>query len=638
VGDPVKSPVVALLAGFGLLLSAKTLAGQMPANSGLQTNTQYAGGMRAGSENLFMYAAVEVEVEGPDEAPVDGPIAVSLIRENGQVLMTAMAVKGKAKFDNVPKSVLTAQVVAPGFQTAKKGFDVSDRSEVKVKIGLQPMSDKEAAAADKGIAALSPKAQKDVGKALEALRVNKPADARNHLEAAQKEAPSSAEVEYLFGVYASQLNNPAQAQAYWMKALELDPRHLSTLLAVSQGLLQQRKAAEAMPYLARALDAEPLSWRAHGMMAQADLSQGHHDDAVKEAERAMELGHEPAASLAPVLAHALYESGEKERAIRTLQEYAAAHPTDQNASILLESMTKPAAAAAGSATEVTTSASSLPLPSNWLPPDVDENIPPVEAGAACSVDDVVEKAGKRIEEFVHDVDRFTATETMTHVSINKYGIASAPEKRKFDYLVSIQELRPGDLGVTEYRGSGTQAQFPDGIVTNGLPSLILIFHPFYAPDYEMTCEGLARANGRLAWQVHFRQRPDKPSEIKSYQIGMDGPSYAVSLKGRAWISADSYQIIRMETDIVGPMPQIRLLAEHTEIEYGPVSFHKDNVNLWLPQSVDVYFAWLGRQIHRRHSFNNYKLFAVEEKQQISAPKEAEPTPDAGTSSPAKPTT
>jgi hypothetical protein len=119
---------------------------------------------------------------------------------------------------------------------------------------------------------------------------------------------------------------------------------------------------------------------------------------------------------------------------------------------------------------------------------------------------------------------------------------------------------------------------------------------------------------------------------------LDGPSYAVGLKGRAWISADSYQIIRMETDIVGPMPQIRLIAEHTEIEYGPVNFHKDNVNLWLPHSVDVYFAWRGRQIHRRHSFNNYKLFAVEEKQQISAPKEAEPTPDAGTGSPPKPTT
>jgi hypothetical protein len=39
-----------------------------------------------------------------------------------------------------------------------------------------------------------------------------------------------------------------------------------------------------------------------------------------------------------------------------------------------------------------------------------------------------------------------------------------------------------------------------------------------------------------------------------------------SPKGRAWISADSYQIVRMETDLVMPVPQIQLSAEHNAIE------------------------------------------------------------------------
>ena len=103
---------------------------------------------------------------------------------------------------------------------------------------------------------------------------------------------------------------------------------------------------------------------------------------------------------------------------------------------------------------------------------------------------------------------------------------------------------------------------------------------------------------------------------------MHGPSYSVALKGRAWISADNYQILRMETDIVAPIPQIKLLAEHTAIEYGPVNFQQDNVTLWLPQSAEVYFAWAGKQMHRRHSFSNYLLFGVDEKQRIGAPKDA----------------
>ena len=255
----------------------------------------------------------------------------------------------------------------------------------------------------------------------------------------------------------------------------------------------------------------------------------------------------------------------------------------------------------------------------WLPPDVDEKVPAVEE-TACSVDEVVQRAEERILEFVRNVDRFTATESLTHHSINKRGQASVPIGRKFDYVVSIHEVRQGHLGVTEYRNGGLALnEFPGGIVTNGLPALVLIFHPYYAPSYEMTCEGLARSNGLLAWQVHFRQRPDKPNELKTYQSGIHGASYSVGLKGRAWISADSYQIVRMETDLVMPLPQIQLLAEHTAVEYGLVKFREGDANLWLPLSAEVYFAWRGQRVHRRHSFDHYMLFRVDDRQHINTP-------------------
>jgi hypothetical protein len=256
----------------------------------------------------------------------------------------------------------------------------------------------------------------------------------------------------------------------------------------------------------------------------------------------------------------------------------------------------------------------------WLPPDVDKEIPQVEIEESCPLDEILQNAEERILEFVRNVDRFTATESLTHQSINKHGQASAPVRRKFDYVVSIHEVRRGHLGVTEYRNGGLALdEFPSRIVTSGLPTLVLIFHPYYAPSYEMTCEGLARSNDQLAWQVHFRQRADKPNELKTYQSGIQGRSYPVGLKGRAWISADSYQIVKMETDLAAPAPQIRLLAEHTAVEYGPVKFREGDVNLWLPRSAEVYFVWRGQQVHRRHSFDQYMLFTVDDKQRINAP-------------------
>jgi tetratricopeptide (TPR) repeat protein len=582
---------------------------------------------------MLTRTSVEVDVYATDGTALASSTYVSLIKNDGKVFATSMAVSGKAHFADVPKSALTVQVVASGYDTATKKFEVLDRNEVKIRIDLRPMADKEAAIADRGLAALNPKAQKSVGKALENMRANKLAGAQSDLTAAQRFAPDSAEIEYLLGVCASKMNNSALAKTHWTRALGLNPSHLSTLVALSQNLLHERDTKQARTYLDRALSVEPSSWRVHMLVAQTDLLDRRNAEAVSEAERAIELGQDAADSVQPLLAHALFETGEKEKASQILQTYIKAHPKDENAAHLFERLNAPrtttisrngnAAKVEPWAIDVTeaNTDSAEPLPPNWLPPDIDEKIPPVESGTACVANEVVQKAGARLVNLIHDVDRFTATETLTHESINKFGIAMLPEKRKFDYVVSIQSPLSGPLSVSEYRnGGGIQPQFPEGIVTSGLPALVLVFHPYYATNYDMVCEGLARTRRGLAWQIHFRQQPDKTNGIKSYQFGMNGPSYQVRLRGRAWISAENYDIIRLESNIVAPVPQIRLLADHTVIEYGPVNFSQGNTTLWLPESAEVYFAWLGKRIHRRHEFSNYFLFGIDDQQQINAPK------------------
>jgi len=602
--------------------------GQVPSSSPTVTAGQ------AHLEDVDKQGDIDVFVKGPNGAPLDGSAVLTLTKLDGTYIDQKTAKNGYARFNGVRATEYRIQVLAPKYEASAKQLEVQERSLAKITIELTPLSAEEAASSV-GFYALAPRTQKDVGKALEELRTNKPNDARKHLEAAQKSAPNSAEIEYLFGVYSSQVKDQLQARAHWMKALELNPKHLSALLAVGQDLLQEKKAAEAMPYLTRASEAEPASWRAHALLAEGFVLQRQFDEAVKQAERAIQLGHEQAAIVQPILARALAARGERDEATKAMQSYVQAHPADTAASKDLETLkqtgdvSSDATAAASEMAAMNKDATSLPMATKWMPPDVDEKVPPVEAGASCAVDDVVSKAGQQLITLISDVDRFAATESLTHESIGRAGLASTPEKRKFNYVVSIQEVQHGFLNVEEYRNgtSGSTADFPDGVATNGLPALVLIFHPYNAVNFEMTCEGLARWNGGLAWQVHFKQRSDKPNTIKRYRIGADGPSYAVALKGRAWISADTYQIVRLESDLVSPVPQIRLVADHTAIEYGPVKFNKSNVNMWLPQSAEVYYDWKGRRTHRRHSFSNYMLFGVEDKQKISVPKIAEAPAD-----------
>jgi len=257
---------------------------------------------------------------------------------------------------------------------------------------------------------------------------------------------------------------------------------------------------------------------------------------------------------------------------------------------------------------------------SWLPPQVDETVPPVEPGSACNLEEVLQKAGQRIQEFVGNVERFTATESLVHETINKSGAVSGSEKRRYNYMVSIAEIQPEIFDVEEYRSGGSSlADAPGGMITKGLPALVLIFHPYQSGSFSMKCEGLANFNGQPAWQIYFRQRADRPNRIRSYKMGENGPSHPLALKGRAWFVADSYQIAGLQSDLIDPLADIRLTVDHASIEYGPVHFSSRGVDMWLPKTAELYSDPRGKRIHRRLSFSNYLLFAVDEKQKISAP-------------------
>jgi tetratricopeptide (TPR) repeat protein len=567
---------------------------------------------------------------------------LTLVTQAGEIYSQETTKNGTATFAGVIARTYTVMVVAPGFEQEVRPVDARGPHPT-LNIQLRAMSAEEASLSA-GLAALPPKAQKELGKVLAALHANKPADARIHLVSADKIAPNRAEVNYLFGQYSEQSKDLTTAKSYWSKTLELNPSYLLALLSLGEAYLQEDKASEALPYLKRAVEAGPTSWRAYVFLADAELRQGSTDDAIQHAERALELGHGQAENVQPFLAGALARRGEKDQAVALLHSYVKRHPADATVAKQLEKMQSastgngangPEGDIGGLADAAMMAAAARPELSNWLPPDIDEKVPAVEAGGSCKIEDVLRETGKRVEEFVGNVDRFTATEYLSHEAINKWGVAGPPEKLKFDYLVSVREVTPGSLDVSEYRSNGmnSRAEFPGGVETHGLPALVLIFHPYNAVNFEMTCEGLTRWNGGWAWQVHFRQRSDKPNRIREYRMGLEGLAYPVALKGRAWIAADSFQITRLETDLIAPLPGIRLIADHTAIEYGPVRFKNRKVEMWLPQTADVYYDWRGRRTYRRHSFSNYLLFAVDDKQRISAPKTAQESPSNGSTEP-----
>lgn len=408
---------ISLSALIAIVFTAAAAAQQSTSPLGNVLNTPARPGNN-GFDAVVDTASLDIYLQQQSGLPIEGVAVVTLLNLSGQVYRQVTTKEAHLTFNYIPSTEYTIQVVSPVYERAMKQVLAPNNASARVTIMMRPGEGVDVAAA-LSLSALKPKAQKEVAKATEALRANKPAMAWSHLDAVNRMAPNQPEISYLFGVYASQIGDFVQAKSYWTKTLEQNPRHARALLSLSDIAIHEKKPVEAMGYLKRAIEADPTSWRPHVVLAEAYYLQHSREEAIQEAERALDLGHGQAAIVQPVLARCFAERGERDRAISTIQSYLKDHSSDaaarkqledfQNPNVVFTSTDATVSANDMDASGLAAAAEALPLPSSWMPPDVDDSVPAVESGAACALDEVVQNAGKRLQELVKNVDRFTAS-------------------------------------------------------------------------------------------------------------------------------------------------------------------------------------------------------------------------------------
>jgi Flp pilus assembly protein TadD len=601
--------------------------------------------------------AVTVRVVLPDKTPYDNAV-VNLKTNNGGMLGTQTTVgQGQANFTGLPMGRYSIEVIAPGFETINETAELLTAGDQQfVTIVLKPLPGTDLSLARSGPPVLAPGAQKELNKAMEAMRGDKPEEAKKHLDKAVHSAPANPDVNYILGMYYAQQKDYAHAEEYWKKAIQIYPLHPYSLSALGSLEVNNGHLDQAITYFKRAVQGSPDSWRYEAQLGQAYLIHKECVEAAQHEKRAVELGKDRASAAQLVLAKAYVCQNKRTEAEQAISKFIAqsVDPAElKEAHQLLDSMNRPAGggaqpavnastgAAAGGPSERSThggdalppspeevavgNTNTMPLaradllpPAKWMPPDVDESMPVVETSASCPMQEISDGTAKRVQTFIDDVNRISATETLDHEVVDRFGMTAKHESRRFSYVESLMEVKPGMYRVEEYR-DGTMGLdvFPERLASLGLGSMVMIFHPVYRDEYEMTCEGLTHWHNREVWQVHFRQRKDKPARMREYSVGKN--VYSVGLRGRAWIAKDTFQVVSIETDLVTPVPAIRLAAEHISIDYEPVTFVKKHEELWLPQNAELFFDFNGRRIHRRHHFDDYRLFSVDENQKISAP-------------------
>lgn len=563
---------------------------------------------------------------------------------------------GLVQFQGLLEGIYIVEVKAPGYRSVLEDAEIKV-GQKNVAFGVMMIPDGPIAKSSGHTGGPPAKALKEMEKGLAAMQVDKLNDAEQHLKKAQELAPKSPDVNYLVGVLYLRRGKSAEARDYLQKAVDAAPNHAAALLALGEAEMKQRDYAKAAETLDRGLQLQPTAWRAHYLAGVASYQMRDYNKALEDAKAALASGQDKTGGSLLLVGQAQAALHQKDAALETFNQYLKEQPKAPQAASVRQAIDKLNAAPAkvelaaavspadagngGSSSDVaalrTNGADdameiaevgdlpSLPLTTEvkWAPPDVDEEQLVFDSSAgACSLDAVTTKVGARVEELVKNVDRFTATEDMDHTALSPLGLQVSHETRQFNYLVEIRKSGARDLDVQEYRdGSVSVQQFPAHLGTVGLPTLVLVFHPYYQPKYDFKCEGGASWNGRKVWVVHFQQKANSHSEMLVYHV--TGRFFPVGMKGRAWIDMETSQILAMESDMIKPIPEIRLMRDHQLIEYGPVAFASAHTNMWLPKSADWYCSISGHRYHRRHSFSNFLLFSIDDSQKLGKPKQTD---------------
>src|SRR5262249_43429537 len=408
--------------------------------------------------------------------------------------------------------------------------------------------------------ALSPKLQKEIERGIAAIHGKNYAEARQHLLKANKLAPSNADVEYLLGVVEYADHEVQLATSHFEKALSLVPEHEKSLISLGQIQLEaQPEKAKAL--LEKAVSTNNKNSQSHLLLALCNIRMKKFSQAREEALTAADLDKGKSTTGRLIAAKTFVMENNLEEASKAFSAFLRDYPGDKaapEAKRILERI--------GKATPASSPPVDAPLVAiqpvvalapEWAPRDIDEKIPAVAQDVTCATAEIVNRVQARSRQSLANLERFGAKERVDHQEIDASGNPGPIRSRDFEYTILIQRPSEDFYFIDESRDGGDASfSFPTTLITRGLISLgIYIFHPVFSGDFAYSCEGLGQWAGHAAWQLHFEQKADVASRIRSWSY--QGKLYPVPLKGRVWISPNTFDILRLETDLRNPVKELQ---------------------------------------------------------------------------------
>jgi Tfp pilus assembly protein PilF len=225
---------------------------------------------------------------------------------------------------------------------------------------------------------------------------------------------------------------------------------------------------------------------------------------------------------------------------------------------------------------------------------------------------VLGAVGKNVADYFQNFPNTSSLEQVHQQKLRKGDRLAGTVDQKYHYLcvAPVDSFGPG---FQEYRVSlgdnpGQEALKEGFMLTSGFASASLIFHPAYQPQSTFRLVGRQKIDGHEAVLIAFAQKPDKARVNGLFKSGdVTMPTFT---QGLAWVDAGKFQILRLRTDLLTPLLDVKLERQTTDINFDETHFKGLPNGFWLPREVSVAVDWNGKRLRNQHQYSDFKLFSV----------------------------
>jgi hypothetical protein len=226
--------------------------------------------------------------------------------------------------------------------------------------------------------------------------------------------------------------------------------------------------------------------------------------------------------------------------------------------------------------------------------------------------DPVTLAQQQITHYLSRLADLHCTEIVTQQKLNAKGHVDATEHSQFDYLIMMNGT-DADFQLNESRIESPEAKHKlltmPMLTTNGITTVLLIFHPYYRDSYNFEPRPEEVVAGRAAVPIHFAHISGRRTPAA---LALRGREYPIELEGTAWLDKASGEVVKVQASLQRDMSDVGLRSLNIQVDYKDETVGKDTMMLPLRAVVDV--ATPRQHWRNTHAFESYKSFSADAEQ------------------------